>query len=249
MKDLDFNNGTISILKGVISGFLIAYLIVLGLRPAAEYPDNLLEIIDNPWIFVVLVLINFYVMQWDTTIGLLMLLSIIALILDIFIFTGGEIFSNDVETFKSDDKDDVGSEIDEDENNEEDEVAKEAAKEVDEEAPKDAKVAKEVDEEAPKDAKVAREVDKEASKDAKVAREVDEEAPKDAKVAREVDEEAPEDAKVASKDVKKANKKPKPKEDSRYEDKPYKMSNKASDKNKLIKDIQEKFNSLVNILS
>ena len=235
MKDLDFNNGTISILKGVISGFLIAYLIVLGLRPAAEYPDNLLEIIDNPWIFVVLVLINFYVMQWDTTIGLLMLLSIIALMLDIIIFTGGEIFSNDVETFKSDDTDNADSEMDEDEADEADE-----ADEVDEEAPKNAKIAKEDDKEAPKDAKVAREVEDEAPKNAKIAREVEDEAPKNAKIASEVEDEAPEDTKVASKVVKKAKKKPEPKED-RYEDKP--------SKKKLIKDIQEKFNSLVNILS
>ena len=242
MKDLDFNNGTISILKGVISGFLIAYLIVLGLRPAAEYPDNLLEIIDNPWIFVVLVLINFYVMQWDTTIGLLMLLSIIALMLDIFIFTGGEIFSNDVETFKSENTDKADIDMDEDENYEEDEEDKEASK--------DAKKAKEVEEEASKDAKKAKEVEEEASEDTKIAKEVDEEAPKDAKIAKEVDEEAPDDVKVASKDVRKAKKKPEPKEDSRYEDKPSSnMSKKVSDKKKLIKDIQEKFNSLVNILS
>ena len=149
MKDLDFNNGTISILKGVISGFLIAYLIVLGLRPAAEYPDNLLEIIDNPWIFVVLVLINFYVMQWDTTIGLLMLLSIIALMLDIIIFTGGEIFSNDVETFKSDDTDNADSEMDEDEADEADEADEVEAEEVEAEEVDEAK------EETSKDIKVS----------------------------------------------------------------------------------------------
>ena len=198
MKDLDFNNGTISILKGVISGFLIAYLIVLGLRPSAEYPDNLLEIIDNPWIFVVLVLINFYVMQWDTTIGLLMLLSIIALILDIIIFTGGEIFSNDVETFKSENTDEADIDMDE-------------ADIDDVEAEVDDVEAKKVDEDK-----------EETSKDIKVA---------------------------TSKDVKKAKKKPQPKEDSRYENKPSKMSNNSPYKKKLIKDIQEKFNSLVNILS
>lgn len=82
----------INIFKGIITGFLIAYLIILGLRPAALYPDNMLEIIDNPWIFVILIIVNFYVIQWDLTIGLLLLLSIIALILDIIIFTEGKIF-------------------------------------------------------------------------------------------------------------------------------------------------------------
>ena len=87
MDNLEFDDVLNTVLKGIISGFLIAYLIMLGLRPSAEYPDNILEIIDNPWIFIVLILINFYVIQWDMTIGLLLLLSIIALLLDIIIFT------------------------------------------------------------------------------------------------------------------------------------------------------------------
>ena len=75
---------------------------MLGLRPSAEYPDNILEIIDNPWIFIVLILVNFYAIQWDMTIGLLLLLSIIALLLDVIIFTEGEVFNNDIniENFK-----------------------------------------------------------------------------------------------------------------------------------------------------
>jgi ABC-type multidrug transport system fused ATPase/permease subunit len=93
MKDSEYNNEVLyNILKGLITGFLIAYLIILGLRPAALYPDNMLDIIDNPWIFIILFIINFYVIQWDLTIGLLLFLSIIALILDILIFTEGKIF-------------------------------------------------------------------------------------------------------------------------------------------------------------
>jgi hypothetical protein len=42
-----------------------------------------------------LIIVNFYVIQWDFTIGLLLLLSIIALILDIIIFTEGKIFLSD----------------------------------------------------------------------------------------------------------------------------------------------------------
>lgn len=100
-QELESNNLNI-ILKGAIAGFLIAYLVILGLRPTAEYPDNILEIIDNPWIFVLLIIINFYALQWDLTIGLLLMLSIIALILDVIIFTEGEIFNNDssIENFK-----------------------------------------------------------------------------------------------------------------------------------------------------
>ena len=102
MNEFEFDDILYTILKGIISGFLIAYLIILGLRPSAEYPDNIIEIIDNPWIFIVLILINFYAMQWDLTIGLLLLLSIIALLLDVIIFTEGEVFNSDIniEQFK-----------------------------------------------------------------------------------------------------------------------------------------------------
>lgn len=112
MNDFEFDDILYTILKGIISGFLIAYLIILGLRPSAEYPDNIIEIIDNPWIFIVLILINFYVMQWDLTIGLLLLLSIIALLLDVIIFTEGEVFNSDIniEQFKEEEGDVIDDE-------------------------------------------------------------------------------------------------------------------------------------------
>ena len=94
-----------NIIKGIITGFLIAYLIILGLRPAALYPDNILEIIENPWIFIILIIINFYIIQWDLTIGLLLFLSIIALLLDIIIFTEGKIFFNKDEEERYSNKD------------------------------------------------------------------------------------------------------------------------------------------------
>lgn len=104
--DEDNMNFLNNIIKGIITGFLIAYLIILGLRPAALYPDNILEIIENPWIFIILIIINFYIIQWDLTIGLLLFLSIIALILDIIIFTEGKIFFNkdDEEKYLNNDK-------------------------------------------------------------------------------------------------------------------------------------------------
>ena len=92
MKDFDIDVNNIS--KGLITGFLIAYLIILGLRPSAAYPDDILEIIDSPWIFIVIFIINLYVIQWDLTIGILLALSLIALILDIIIFTEGEFFTD-----------------------------------------------------------------------------------------------------------------------------------------------------------
>jgi len=89
------------IFRGIITGFLVAYLIVLGLRPAVMYPDDILDIIDNPWIFLILLILNYYIFLWDTTIGLLMFLTIIALILDIVLFTDGGIIKENVEIFSN----------------------------------------------------------------------------------------------------------------------------------------------------
>lgn len=95
------------ILRGIVTGFLIAYLIILGLRPAVMYPDNILEIIDDPWIFLILIIINYYVFWWDDTIGLLMLLTLIALLMDILIFTEGGFFNENVEIFSEEKKEDT----------------------------------------------------------------------------------------------------------------------------------------------
>ena len=142
MNDLEFDDVLNTVLKGIISGFLIAYLIMLGLRPSAEYPDNILEIIDNPWIFIVLILVNFYAIQWDMTIGLLLLLSIIALLLDVIIFTEGEVFNNDIniENFKEEKKDEESS--DDPDSSDDEEYSKDSKDSKDSKNSKDSKDSK-----------------------------------------------------------------------------------------------------------
>lgn len=90
-----FNSMIDNVLKGIISGFLIAYLLIFGLIPSSKYPDDILDIMDNPWIFAIILIINFYILYWDLTIGLLLFISLIALMLDIIIFTDGELFYDD----------------------------------------------------------------------------------------------------------------------------------------------------------
>lgn len=91
--------------KGLLSGVLIVFLLLYGLRPAVMYPDSILEIIDNPWVFLVLFIINYYIFLWDDTLGLLFLLTLIAMLMDILLFTEGgirlespmlEIFANNL---------------------------------------------------------------------------------------------------------------------------------------------------------
>lgn len=76
-----------SVLRGLIAGTLSAYLVLYGLRPAVPYPDIILDLFDNKWILLILLIINYYVFVWDYTCGVLFLLSIIALLFDLIIFT------------------------------------------------------------------------------------------------------------------------------------------------------------------
>jgi hypothetical protein len=70
----------------LIIGILSAYLLIYGLRPSVPYPESILEFYENFWLLLILVIFNFYVYLWDRTIGLLLCLSIVALIFDMIQF-------------------------------------------------------------------------------------------------------------------------------------------------------------------
>lgn len=78
------------ILKGLVSGILAAYLLIYGLRPAVLYPEVILETFENKWLFLVLILINYYLFMWDYRAGAILLLCILALILDYILFANPE---------------------------------------------------------------------------------------------------------------------------------------------------------------
>lgn len=75
------------IIKGVISGILSTYLIIYGLRPSVQYPEYILDTFENKWIFILLIICNYYIFVWDYTCGCLMLLGIVSLIMDYIVFT------------------------------------------------------------------------------------------------------------------------------------------------------------------
>ena len=74
-------------IRYIIIGIISAYLLIYGLRPAGPYPEELLELYEHNWILMIIIIINIYILIWDLRIGLLMALSIIALIFDMIIFT------------------------------------------------------------------------------------------------------------------------------------------------------------------
>lgn len=75
-----------TILHGLLNGILTAYLLIYGLRPSIPYPEYILEIFEHKWIFVILILINYYVIIWNYRTGCLLLLCLIALVFDYMIF-------------------------------------------------------------------------------------------------------------------------------------------------------------------
>lgn len=101
-------------LKGLISGILAAYLIIYGLRPAVPYPELILEVFENPWMFLMLLIINYYVFLWDMHAGAMLLLCIIALVLDYILFTVKGYKKSMVlnENYKNYDIDDIDDEDD-----------------------------------------------------------------------------------------------------------------------------------------
>jgi hypothetical protein len=74
-------------IRYLIIGIISAYLLIYGLRPSVPYPEELLELYEHYWILLIIMIINIYVLIWDIRIGVLMALSIIALIFDMIIFT------------------------------------------------------------------------------------------------------------------------------------------------------------------
>jgi hypothetical protein len=73
--------------KSFVAGVLSAYLLIYGLRPSVMNPDIILELFENQWLFLILLMINYYVYLWDITCGALLLLCIIGLGFDYIVFT------------------------------------------------------------------------------------------------------------------------------------------------------------------
>ena len=91
-KEVDIlKKGTIyetinKVIKGIITGILCGYLIIYSLRPSVPNPDFVLDIIENKFIFIPLIIINYYLYEYDNLIGILFLIFLISLIFDYYIF-------------------------------------------------------------------------------------------------------------------------------------------------------------------
>ena len=70
----------------IIIGVISAYLLIYGLRPSVPYPEYILELAEHYWIIIIVIVVTYYIALWDLKIALLLTLSIIALIFDLYTF-------------------------------------------------------------------------------------------------------------------------------------------------------------------
>lgn len=88
-ENMEFN--TDIMLKAFVSGIFSAYLLIFGLRPSVKNPDIILEVFEHKWIFIILILINYYIFIWDYNNGVLFFLCILCLLFDYIVFTDKKI--------------------------------------------------------------------------------------------------------------------------------------------------------------
>jgi hypothetical protein len=70
----------------IIIGVISAYLLIYGLRPSVPYPEYILELAEHYWIIIIVIVVTYYIALWDLKIALLLTLSIVALIFDLYTF-------------------------------------------------------------------------------------------------------------------------------------------------------------------
>jgi len=73
------------IIKGIITGFLVGFIVLYSLQPRVKNPDWLMIIHENPILLLIMLIFVYYIMKWNEIIGYLFLIVIIAIYLDIII--------------------------------------------------------------------------------------------------------------------------------------------------------------------
>ncbi len=72
---------------GLLAGLLSVFLILYAFQPNRPYPSWMLEPAEQPWIFIVIIVAIVYLVRWDYMIGLLAILCVLAVVLDLAVFT------------------------------------------------------------------------------------------------------------------------------------------------------------------
>ena len=90
------------LLKSFILILLIIYVVIVALNPSIKNPYFIIFVYENPIILLFLVLLSYYIAQWDLKIGLLLLICVIAVYLDILLIKKG--LNKQIDTNLKDDR-------------------------------------------------------------------------------------------------------------------------------------------------
>lgn len=81
------------VVKGLITGILVGFLVIYSLRPQVPYPEWVLKTYEHPWIFTILISMVVILAAWDARAGGVMLLIVATLLMDYY-FLGTRIIQS-----------------------------------------------------------------------------------------------------------------------------------------------------------
>lgn len=72
------------VLRGVVTGVLIGFILLYSLRPKMPYPSWILITYEYPWMFVLLIGVAVWCAMWDRVVGALCFVAIIPIVADYY---------------------------------------------------------------------------------------------------------------------------------------------------------------------
>lgn len=75
---------------GLLAGLFSVFLVLYAFQPTRPYPSWILEPAEQPWIFVLFMIVLVYLFRWDYMVGVLGLLCLLAVVLDLVVFTASD---------------------------------------------------------------------------------------------------------------------------------------------------------------
>lgn len=72
------------IVKGLVTGVLLGFMVLYSLRPQNPYPDWVLQTYEHPWIFIILVGSVIILSAWEGRAGAIMLIIVATLLMDYY---------------------------------------------------------------------------------------------------------------------------------------------------------------------
>lgn len=75
------------IVKGLLTGFLVAIILLYSFRPKVPYPKWMILTYEHPWLFVILGILDAYLFVWDRVIGVLLFIVLACLFIDFHVLS------------------------------------------------------------------------------------------------------------------------------------------------------------------